>query len=196
MLDLAVSPLDDFSAPLNTIKLAPVTAKKNKPRCSFLSFFGVTESATFSRFRVDVDRVRRVGVLVASLRVLYADQVGVGGRAEVATERQDVVARVIYALHDLEISDCFLILSSQIKKKTIYLIVAIRRNRHDRVFSLHVDGEAAYVRQRVGVVPEILKLYGGEFQKIVGKGIGYFFVVQSSRHFLPHNLASLRGLQI
>jgi hypothetical protein len=55
---------------------------------------------TFSRLVVDVDRVRAVRVLVA-LRVLDAHQVRIGQVAEVASESENVVARVVHRLHHL-----------------------------------------------------------------------------------------------
>lgn len=87
------------------MKLAPVTVKKahlqrETLRPPTFEFPSDLTLFTFSRLVVDVDRVRAVRVLVA-LRVLDAHQVRIGQVAEVASESENVVARVVHRLHHL-----------------------------------------------------------------------------------------------
>lgn len=93
-------------------------------------------NVTFSRLVTDVDGVGAV-IVGSALRVLDADQVGIGGAAKVPGERQDVIAGIREALQDL--------------------IVPVLGYRDRRVLVLHVYRQAAYLRERVREIPEILQ---------------------------------------
>jgi len=88
MLDLAESPIDDFKAPLMTIKLAPVTINHGKIYINdIFSLYHFPklcrlQTLTCSRLIVNINRLRLIITLIAGVR-LYANQMRISGYTKI-----------------------------------------------------------------------------------------------------------------
>lgn len=178
MLDLAMKPEEAFRAPLNTTKLAPVTAattttttteaqERRRQPLALRASGGGRAALTCAGLARLAAGLR----LVAALLALETHQVGVGLRAEPRPDADDVLVGGVHHLLHLgkqthtPVHCCIHHLTSGEKsfsrdrKQTFsssHLVEAPLGNVDVAVSHLHVDPQALHHRQAVLVVPQVL----------------------------------------